>query len=313
MQDAKKIVVIGSINMDLVVRTKQMPIPGQTVAGNKFATIPGGKGANQAIAAAHCNEQVTMVARVGNDDFGERLLLGLKANGVNTSKIMVTEGVATGVAMIIVDQIGENAICIAAGANGMLTKEDIDENMDVIAEADVVLLQNEIPLETTCYAIQQAKRHQTPVILNPAPPIEKMDPSFYDVDVLIVNEHELATLTNNPAGSIEGISGAKRASFELINQGIKNIITTMGHHGVIAVVENQQVIQIPSIKTDVVDSTGAGDAFCGAFACCYANNHNMEQALKFANAAGSLACTKFGAQPSMPHLDAIQRVIQRSC
>ena len=167
--DKPRIVVVGSINMDLVVRASEMPSPGQTVMGHNFSTIPGGKGANQAIAASHCGAQVNLIGRVGNDDFGGRLLMGLKAHGVNTAAVSVSEGISTGTAMIVVDDNGENAICVAGGANKLLNIEDIDDQLELFTRADLVLMQMEIPYETVLYTIELGRRYKIPVILNPAP------------------------------------------------------------------------------------------------------------------------------------------------
>lgn len=313
LDSAPKIVVVGSINMDLVVRTNTIPTPGQTVHGHHFSTIPGGKGANQAIAAAHCGAQVSMIGRVGNDDFGQRLLLGLNSHHVNTDAVMVSEAVSTGTAMIIVDKNGENTICIAAGANGLVSEEDIDEHIDLIAQADLVLVQLEIPLATTAYAIQQAQRYQIPVILNPAPAPAQLMLQLLEADILIPNEHELAQLTCQPNGLIDDLHAAKRAAFSLINRGARRIVTTLGPLGAVAVTNHHQSHHVPSFKTSIVDTTGAGDAFCGAFAFAYAHNHNILGAMRFGAAAGALACSKFGAQPAMPHIDAIFKLLQRSC
>jgi ribokinase len=302
--------------MDLIVRTETIPTPGQTVLGHNFSTLPGGKGANQAIAAALCGAQVSMIARVGNDDFGERLLLGLNAHQVNTQSVRVSEAISTGTAMIIVNSIGENSICVAAGANALLNLEDIDEHLETLAQADLVLLQLEIPLETAVYTIQQAQRYKIPVILNPAPaPAPTLiPPQLFDADILIPNEHELAQLSCQPPGPVDGVLAAKRTAFDLIdNYGVKTVVTTLGHRGAIGVTNRQDSIHVPAFKHKIVDTTGAGDAFCGAFAVDYARDRDLNQAMRFASAAGALACTKFGAQPAMPHLSAIEKLLQRSC
>ena len=310
------VVVIGSINMDMVVRAASIPMPGQTVSGHHFSTVPGGKGANQAVAAARCGARVSMIGRVGNDDFGQRLLLGLKANNVDTTAVMVSEGVHTGCATIIVDDNGENAICVAGGANLLLSIEDIDEQIDLITQADIIVMQLEIPQETAVYALQQAHRSKIPVILNPAPAPEVINPSLFDADVLIPNQDETTRLCGEPAGDVHA---AKLAGSALIGQGAKNVVITLGKRGALAL-NTEHISQIPPYCTSIVDTTGAGDAFCGAFAVAFTRGKVGEPsgeviatAARFAAAAGALACTKFGAQPSMPHLEAIQRLIQRSC
>ena len=304
-----KVVVIGSINMDMVIRTSAIPAPGETVVGNSFATIPGGKGANQAVAAARCGAQVSMIGRVGNDDMGERLLLGLQANGVDTRAIMVSESVSTGIAIVIVDDNGDNGICVAGGANLKLNPADIDEQVSLIGRADVVVMQLEIPQETAAYALQEARRHKVPVVLNPAPAPEKINPILFDVDVLIPNQHETSRLCGEPANDVHS---AKLAGSALVARGAKNVVVTLGRRGALALCEDQ-IFQIPPFNAKVVDTTGAGDAFCGAFAVAYAQEKDVKKAARFAGAAGALACNKFGAQPSMPRLEEIQKLLQRSC
>jgi ribokinase len=304
-----RVLVVGSINMDLVIRVASIPQPGQTIAGRSFSTLPGGKGANQAVAAARCGGQVSMIGRVGNDDFGQRLLVGLKGYGVNVAGIMVSEGVSTGVATITVDDKGENAICIAGGANLLVSREDIEERAALIAQADIIVMQLEIPQETVCYTIEKAHQHQVPVILNPAPAPERIHPLLYQADVLIPNQDETALLCGEP---VNDIHGAKLAGSALIRRGARTVVVTMGRRGALAITE-EQIVHVPPFNAKVVDTTGAGDAFCGAFAVAYAKEKDLYQATRFAAAAGALACHKFGAQPSMPHLDTVLRLMQRNC
>jgi ribokinase len=298
--------------MDLVVRAPIIPGPGQTIAGQNFSTIPGGKGANQAVAAARCGARVSMIGRIGNDDFGQRLLLGLKANNINTTAVMVSEGISTGTATVIVDDIGENAICIAGGANLKLSIDDIDEQTELIARADIIVMQLEIPQKTVAYALQEAHHRHIPVILNPAPvphAPQQINPTLFDADVLIPNQNETTCLCGEPAGDVHS---AKLAGTALVARGAKAVVVTLGRRGALAITA-EQIFEIAPFYAKVVDTTGAGDAFCGAFAVAYARDKNLKNATRFAAAAGSLACNKFGAQPSMPHLHAVQRLLQRSC
>jgi len=304
-----RIVVVGSINMDLVVRTAVMPTPGQTVMGHSLATIPGGKGANQAIAAVRCEAEVEIIGRLGHDDFGQRLLLKLQTSGVHTNGILVSESVSTGTAMIMVDDNGENSICIAPGANELLTAEDVDNQSELIANADVVLIQLEIPQDTAAYVLHIAKHHNVPVILNPAPAPEKINPALFDADIIIANQDETARLTGEPANDIHT---AKMAGSALLARGAKVVIVTLGRRGTLSLTA-EQMFHIRPFPAKVVDTTGAGDAFCGAFAAAYARKDNIYDASRFAAAAGALACGKFGAQPSMPRLRDVQKLIQRSC
>ena len=318
--DKPRIVVVGSINMDLVVRAPVIPSPGETVMGHNSSTIPGGKGANQAIAASHCGGQVNLIGRVGNDDFGGRLLMGLKAHGVNTAGVSVSEGISTGTAMIMVDDNGENSICVAGGANHLLSIEDIDDQLEIFSRADLVLMQMEIPYETILYTIELARRYEIPVILNPAPAPTSdamrdapLNPGLFEVDILVPNEHEISKISPVSSGSGDDVYTAKMASLALIGRGVRTIITTLGHRGTLVVTEDQQSFRLPAFKTKIVDTTGAGDAFCGALAVAYTLDKDLRQATRFAAAAGALACSRFGAQPSMPRLEAITTLLRRSC
>ena len=231
------------------LRVPVIPVPDETVQGHSFSTIPGGKGANRVIAAAHCGAQVTLIGRVGDDDFGERLLMGLRAHGVKTVAIMVSEGVSTGTAIIVVDDHGENTICVAPGANRLLSQEDIDEKIDVLAAAHLILLQLEIPPVTALYAIQQARRYQIPVILNPSPVPAHLDPELLDVDILVPNEHKIAQITDEKGGEVYDLDSARMAGLNLIHQGVKAVEVTLGPRrargaGQLSVVPHS-VIQVP--------------------------------------------------------------------
>jgi len=310
--ESPHLVVIGSVSMDLVVRTVTVPAAGETVTGHNFATFPGGKGATQAVAAARCQAKVSMVGRVGNDDFGQRLLLGLTANGVETSGIMVSEGVSTGANVIMVNEIGENATCHTGGANLLLSIEDIDEQNELIHQADAIVMQLEIPQQTIAYVIEEARHHRIPVILNPAPaPVgpDKINPSLFEVDVLIPNQDETSRLCGEP---VHDAHSAKLAGSALVAQGAKAVVVTLGRRGAMAITA-EHIFQVPSFSAKVVDTPGAGDAFCGAFAVAYAQEKDLKKATRFAAAAGALACNRFGAQASLPHLEQIQRLLQRSC
>jgi len=307
--DMPRIVVVGGINMDLVVRTQAMPAPGQTVTGHSFSTIPGGRGANQAVAAARCDAEVNLIGRIGSDDFGNRLVLGLRACGVNTSPILVSEAVSTGASIIIVDENGDNAVCNTPGANVLLSTEDIDDLAEIISQADVVLIQLEIPQETAVYALQVAQRHNVPVILNPAPAPEDISPVFFEADIIVANQDETSRLSGEPAHDVHA---AKMAGSALLARGARVVIVTLGRRGALALTP-EQMHHTPPFSTKVVDITGVGDTFCGAFAAAYARDKDIYHATRFAAAAGALACGKFGAQPSMPRLCAIQKLLQRSC
>jgi len=321
MTDQPCVLVVGGVAMDLVVRTPSIPGPGQTVYGRQFATIPSGRGANQAIAAARCGARVSLLARVGNDDFGQRVLLGLQAHNVDTAAVMVSEGVNTAATLIIVDEIGENAVCIASGANELLSVEDIDEHAELISQADVIVAQLEVPQPSVAYLVQEARRRGKPIIINPTPvPPEpqRIHPALFEADVLIPNEDETARLCGERATDAHS---AKLAASALVARGARAVVVTLGHRGALAVTA-RQITHIPPFPVRIVDASGAGDAFCGAFTAAYARQlpvaqDDWEEALgratRFAAAAGALACQKFGLQPSMPRLEDIERLLKRNC
>jgi ribokinase len=298
----KPIVVIGSINMDLVCRTDHMPKPGQTVLGSGLQTIPGGKGANQAVAAAKLGEDVHMVGRVGDDDFGQRLLNGLQQHKVNTQHVTITEGVASGCAVILVDKKGENSIVVAPGANARVSPEDVDAAAGVIAQASAVIMQLEIPIKTVEHAIEVCRRAGVKVILDPAPvPPKGLPKSLYQVDYLTPNQNEAeAMLDRRELGRLKRTkrADAKQLAERLLERGPGTVVLKLGPKG--AVVMDNEVEQIKGYKVRVVDTTAAGDAFTAALAVGVAEGMELGRAVRFANAAGAKCCETFGAQPSLP-------------
>lgn len=292
-----KIIVVGSINMDLVVRAPKIPIPGETVLGSAFHTFPGGKGANQAVSAARQGAEVFFVGRVGADAFGHQLVHGLGADGVTTEQISVDETTSTGVALITVDAAGQNNIVVVPGANHQLTPEHIEQTSLAFAQADALLLQLEIPLETVQAAARQAKKQGVKVILNPAPAQALPADLLSLVDVLVLNESEAALLSGLPAETLEQ---AETAAGALIKQGIGCVVLTLGANGALLLTGAQPAIHQPGFPVEVVDTTSAGDAFIGAFAVALADSLPPEKALRRGCAAGSLAVTRPGAQPSIP-------------
>lgn len=291
-----KIVVVGSANTDMVVRAEHLPLPGETVLGGKFIMTAGGKGANQAVAAARLGADVAFVARLGRDVFGDRSLAGYQAEGINTDYIVRDDEEASGVALIVVDAKAENIITVAPGANGRLSSDDVYAAERAIAEADSVLLQLEIPLETVKAATELAQRHHVRVILNPAPARSLPDDLLRAVDVVTPNENEAAKL----------IGGRVDAPLEaLIECGVGVVVMTCGADGceVISAGERQRV---PSFHVEAVDTTGAGDCFNGALAVALARGLDMAEAVRYANAAAALAVTRFGAQIAMPLDEEVQ-------
>ena len=284
-----RIVVIGSINIDLVSRTPAMPRAGETVLGSEFLTIHGGKGANQAVAAARLADgraDVHMIGRVGDDDFGRELLTSLRDNGVITKRVRVTKGVASGVAMILVDRRGENSIVVTAGANARVTPADVDAAESLIRGASVVVMQLEIPLTIVRHALAMCRRLGVFTILDPAPAPSK--PMRFDVDLLTPNESEAASMLTD---------GARQVVLKLGAKGCRLIDRDGSRH-------------VKAFKVKVVDSTAAGDAFTGALAVGRALGMETGETLRMANAAGALCCTKVGAQPALPGRRAVERLVR---
>ena len=305
-QDRSGVVVVGSINMDLVVRAAHVPQPGETVLGRSFATIPGGKGANQAIAVARLGEPCRLIGRVGDDDFGERLLMNLRGNRVNIEHVVVTEGVATGVALIVVDESGENAICVASGANYKLTPEDLDDAEDAFRSARVCVLQLEIPIPTVLHAIAMCKRFGIETILDPAPAMANPPHGLFDADIVSPNAGEAELLTGETLAT--HAKEAKTVAAAFVQRGAEQVVLKLGSHGAL-VFDGSRFEQINGYRIKPVDTTAAGDAFTGALAVGRARGQSLIEAARLANAAGALACSKFGAQPSMPSAAEVDKIL----
>ncbi len=296
MNMTPRIVVVGSLNMDLVTRTPRIPMPGETIIGHEFFTAPGGKGANQAVAAARLGGHVTMIGRVGQDDFGKAMRQTLTRDGVDCTYVFSDEKARTGIASILVDDAGQNSIVVAPGANARLDPDDIDRAQQAIASADVLLLQLEIPLETVIHAAEVARANGVTVVLNPAPARSDLESLLPLVDFIIPNESETALLTGL---SVETEEEAIAATHALRKQGVDRIILTLGARGaLLAQPENAQ--RIPAFPIQPVDTTAAGDAFVGGFAVALAEKRPLPEAVRWGNAAGGLAATRLGAQPSLP-------------
>ena len=290
------IAVVGSLNMDLVTRTPRIPQPGETIIGSDFRTVPGGKGANQAVAAARLGIQVSMVGRVGRDAFAQPLLDNLAAAGVDHTFVTQDPGAATGVALIVVDDAGQNSIVVASGANAHLSPADVDAAESTIAAAAALLLQLESPLETVTRAAEIARAHGVTVILNPAPAHPLPAKLLSMVDVLIPNESETALLTGLPVDSQTEAEAAAAALREL---GVGTVILTLGERGALLAREDGAEY-LAAFEVTPVDTTAAGDAFVGGFAVALAEGRTLAEAVRWGNATGALATTKLGAQPSLP-------------
>jgi ribokinase len=291
-----RITVLGSLNMDLVTVTEIMPQQGETITGQAFSTFPGGKGANQAVAAARLGAEVYMLGKVGNDLFGKKLKEILKQENVNVDFVDVTTNKETGTASIIISD-DDNRIIVVPGANNEVTPEWVSFHEEQIRKSDILLLQLEIPLESVKKAAQIAKKHKIPVILNPAPYQKLPTNLLKDVTYLTPNEHEYKQL----------LEEATKEEFDLIRT--KSIITK-GEEGVEFLLNNNEEIQISAQKVDVIDTTGAGDTFNGALAVELSKKQEIKNAVLFASIAGSLSVTKLGAQSGMPSLNDVKEIYE---
>ena len=290
------VLVVGSINMDLVARTGRMPIPGETLLGSEFRSVPGGKGANQAVAVARAGGNVGIIGMVGDDLFGHQLIRNLEQNNVDTSLVGKDAQRATGVAVILVDGEGENSIVVVPGANDGLSLARIKEVEDTIASVDMVLLQLEIPLEVVEMVIQIADSAGVPVILDPGPARALPRGLLALVDVITPNEHEAQILSGD---TINNLDDAKKVAKLLLSWGIPNVLVKLGGEGVVAATD-KGLWHVPGHKVVVEDTTAAGDSFAGGLAVALAEGYTMEQAVNFANAVGALAVTRLGAQTAIP-------------
>ena len=299
MAGKPRVVVVGSANMDLVVRCSRIAAPGETVLGGQFMTAPGGKGANQAVAAARLGGDVSLVGRIGNGYFGDELLRALVADGIHTDFLQRDSRRRTGVALISVDAQGQNAITVAPGANSLVNQQDIEAARERIAEADMLIIQLEIPLETVTFAIEFARSLNTRVLLNPAP-MQYTDPLpaylLRKVDVLTPNEYEAAALLG--CETPEGLDMADVAQ-QLHGIGIPQVVVTLGEKGCV-IATDEGVLHVPARHVTPVDTTAAGDCFTGALAVGLGEGRPLREAVDFATKAAAIAVTREGAQLSLP-------------
>jgi len=292
-----KIVVIGSTNTDMVVKAERIPRPGETVLGGRFLMNPGGKGANQAVAAARLGGDVTFIARVGDDLFGREAKALFKKEGICTDYILTDTEEPSGVALIMVDGRGENCISVASGANGALTPEAIEDVQAVIEHADLVLLQLETPLETVCRAAELAVGKGVPVILNPAPAQSLPEDLYECLEVITPNQTEAELLTGIKVTDLKSAEAAARA---LCDRGALQAVITMGAKGAY-VYDGSEGMLVDALKVDAVDTTAAGDVFSGALAVALAEGAELAAAVRFAVKASALSVTRMGAQASAPY------------
>lgn len=304
---ASSVTVVGSLNMDLVVRSPRIPQPGETIIGTDFHTVPGGKGANQAVAAARLGVQVSMVGRVGRDAYADALLDNLEAAGVDHTFVAQDPEAATGVALIVVDDAGQNSIVVASGANMRLSPADVNAAESAIADADVLVLQLESPLETVIHAAQVARAHDITVVLNPAPARTVPASLLSMVDVLVPNESETVLLTDMPVGDLAEIEAAAAV---LQAQGGGTVILTLGERGAL-LARKGDVRLVPAFKVAPVDTTAAGDAFVAGFAVAFSEGRPLAEAVRWGNAAGALATTRLGAQSSLPFRQEVETLLDQ--
>ena len=306
--DIKKIVVVGSSNTDLIIVTNRIPRPGETIIGGTFSSAAGGKGANQAVAAARAGGAVTLVARVGCDDMGRKAVAGFTRDGINVKHILWDQVSPSGVALIFVGQDGENSIAVASGANERLSPTDVRRAAKVFRDARVLVLQLETPLDTVRTAAELAARAGVKVLLNPAPARKLPDQLLKRVDVLTPNEGEAEMLTGI---KVRDPKAAARAAKALLARGVGSVIITMGSRG--AFVAGREVRQmIPAYKVKAVDTTAGGDVFNGALAVALAEDRPLLEAARFATAAAAISVTRLGAQTSAPMRREINKLLASS-
>ncbi|MBT4412445.1 MAG: ribokinase [Bacteroidetes bacterium] len=295
------LVVIGSSNMDLVIYLPRIPAVGETILGGKSSTVFGGKGANQAVAASRAGGNICFISKIGKDIFGENMLSHFENEGFNTDFILYDEDEPTGIAQIFVSEKGENSIAVAPGANMSLSVSDIRLFEKTISEAEYVLVQLEIPLETIITIVDIAHQHNTRVIINPAPAQTLPDELLSKTWLLTPNESETEILTGE---KLSDIGSVRVAAKKLLEKGIQNIIVTLGEKGCLLCNENGHQ-HFSAYKEKAIDTTAAGDVFNGSLAVALANENPFEQAIQFASAAAAISVTRKGAQPSVPNLTEI--------
>lgn len=299
------IVVIGSLNMDLGCRIPRLPFAGETISGSDFSTSPGGKGANQAVAAARLGGDVHLIGCIGNDFNGSVLYTVVKEFGVNVAHVSRAQNLPTGCAFILLDENGQNSIVVVPGANHSLAPEDMDDAEGLIQRAAIVLLQLEIPLPIAERAAALCRKHCVFTILDPAPaPPQGLTPLLASVDILTPNQSEAETLLGRRAANPE------EAGQALIERGAQCVILKLGEDGALIIKRNKKTVHVPAFKVHAVDTTAAGDAFNGALAVAISEGRPLPDAVRFACAAGALACSNHGAMLSMPHRKEVDSLLE---
>lgn len=302
-KDKKKVLVIGSLNVDMVTNVDHTPVAGETILGDKLDLIPGGKGANQACAAGRLGADVTMLGALGDDQYAMISKKSLIDSGIDVSYLIPKKHMGTGVALITVNKEGDNSIVVIPGANAQLSKEDIDRNIGLMERSDIVVFQMEIPVETVLYAARKAKELNKLVILDPAPAPREFPMELYCyVDVIKPNETELGILTKTE----NVLENLYEATELLKGYGVKHVIVTLGKKGVYVNSFNQGVEQIPSYEVQVVDTTAAGDSFTASLALMLAEGKGLMEAVRYANLVAAIVVTRKGAQSSIPRVDEVR-------
>ena len=308
------VVVVGGAYVDMAIKCGQIPSPGQSVSGSACVYTTTGPGPNQAVEAALCGCDVYLISKVGGGPFGQMVRENLADFNVNTDFVSIAEAKNTGIVITLVNAEGENAGCIYTGANSALKPQDIDAAEQVISEADVCLIHGRLPQQAIVTAIRSAEVHRTKVILNPARPIEQHEGEnsdlpieYFSANILIPNLYEAADITDQ---SDANIRTAKLIGSDLVARGADAAVITMGKRGCM-VVDRNSADHIPAFEVELVDQTGRGDAFAGALAAYCAVKDDIREAVKFASAAGALACTKFGSSEALPTKPEIIELLQK--
>jgi ribokinase len=297
-----KIIVIGSSNMDMVVKTDHIPVPGETILSDSFFMNPGGKGANQAVAVSRLGGEVTFISKLGNDLFGKQFSQIFANEGIDTRYILLEENLHSGIALITVDKRGENSIVVASGANAHLERKDIDHALKEIDDAEIVLLQLEIPMDTVEYVVDYAHSRNIKVIVNPAPANILSSELLSKIDILTPNETEAGMISGIKVTDIES---AKKAAKAIVDLGVKTVVITMGSLGAL-ICDKGKFTMKEAKKVNPVDTTAAGDVFSGALAVALSEERNIEAAVEFACAAAGISVTRGGAQSSIPTRNEIE-------
>ncbi len=301
------IIVVGSSNTDMIIKLARIPRPGETILGGELVTAPGGKGANQAVGAARAGGDVTFIARVGQDMFGDQAVAGFQRDRIHVDHVYRDQTCPSGVALIFVARDGENSIAVASGANRRLSPADVQKAKQAFAHARVLVVQLETPLPTVQAAVELAREHSVRVILNPAPARRLPDKLLRRVSILTPNESEAELLTGI---KVRNNASATRAAEALLAKGIEVVIVTLGARGALIATREARTF-VRGFKVKAVDTTAAGDVFNGALAVALAEGRELAEAVRFANAAGALSVTRMGAQPSAPLRQEIEQFLRR--